>query len=140
MAALIRHNSLLRNFNLHFLFFTKRAEYRGTNVSEKLIVVPLVKIYPSLMGRVSVLRGEPLKFEWRISPTCMESTGKYIRQWTTKKLRLSSFAVGGQISAHSIKSSVVQNDTQGPKSQDSLKRPKQRMGNQCHGADFSLGS
>jgi hypothetical protein len=81
----------------------------------------MVKIYPSLIGRMSVLRGELLRFEWRRSPTWMESTGKYIQQWTTNKLRLSSLAVGGQLSAHSINSSVVQNVTQGPKSWDSLK-------------------
>jgi len=60
----------------------------STNI--KMIVVQLVKIYPSLMGRVSVLRGEPIRFECRRSPTCMESTGKYIQQWTTKQLQLSS--------------------------------------------------
>ena len=86
-----------------------------------MIVVQLVKIYPPLMGRVSVLRGQPLRFEWRGSPISMESIGKYIRQWTNKKLRMSSLAVGGQLSSHSIKSSVVQNVTRGPNSLDSLK-------------------
>jgi hypothetical protein len=57
------------SLNLYFLLFTKRTECRGTNVSEKLIVVQMVKIYPSLIGRMSVLRGELLRFEWRRSPT-----------------------------------------------------------------------